>query len=389
MYVIHLGFSGFPTGMASVQRTLLTFKGLKEAGASPLIINKISHHQYPDNQKVKHFEGIPFVNTAWSNSKQPGFIKRNVNKLSGYFGELGLLYNKRKKISTAILYSTYFLEYPYYFILSKIFGFKLVLQYVEMFSAIPGRKDFFTKINDLLIDRYAGKLSDGVIAISDHLLNHIKKTAPGTPVIKLPAISDFGSIERIMPTNDKKYLMYCGTIYYEEVIEFIVSLFVRLRQNERYSGSLLLIISGSHDFNWQKLNLFLQGNPFAEAIVIKSNIPYAELISYYKGADVLLIPLRNTLQDKARFPHKIGEYTAAKKTILSTNLGELKTYFKDGFSALLADEYSEDAYYNKIADLLLKEKELNQIGIEGYGIGLKNFDYLAQGKLLKNFIDQL
>jgi hypothetical protein len=96
-----------------------------------------------------------------------------------------------------------------------------------------------------------------------------------------------------------------------------------------------------------------------------------------------------SLQDKARFPHKIGEYTAAKKPILSTNLGELKMYFKDGFSALLADEYSEDAYYNKIADLLLKEKELNQIGMEGYGIGLKNFDYLAQGKILKKFIDQL
>jgi hypothetical protein len=85
MYVIHLGFSGFPTGLASVQRTLLTFKGLKEAGASPLIINKISHHQYSDNQKVKHFQGIPFVNTAWSNSKPPGFIKRNINKFSGYF----------------------------------------------------------------------------------------------------------------------------------------------------------------------------------------------------------------------------------------------------------------------------------------------------------------
>ena len=76
MYTIHVGFSGFPTGMASVQRTLLTFKGLSLAGATPLIINKISHHQLSDNKTVKHFEGIAYANTAFYKSKPLEIIRK-------------------------------------------------------------------------------------------------------------------------------------------------------------------------------------------------------------------------------------------------------------------------------------------------------------------------
>lgn len=389
MFIVHLGFSGFPKGMASVQRTFFTFKGLKEAGATPLIINKISHHQYPDNKKVKLFDGIPYVNTSYYNSKPISFLKRNLNKLSGYFGELRLLYKKRYKIDTAILYSTYFLEYPYYYILSRIFGFKIIIQYVEMFSSIPGRNSFFTKINDKLIDRYIYLFCDGIIAISDFLVKHIQSIDPNKPLVKIPPNSDFSKIDLISPLHSGAYLMYCGTIYYEEVIEFTISLFVKLRENNKYTGSLLLIISGEQEKNWEKLRSFIKTISFQQEISIKSNIPYSELIMNYKGAEMLIIPLRNTIQDIARFPHKIGEYTAVKRPILSTNLGELKFYFNDGVSAILADTYSLEAYYDKLSTVLSSMQTLDKIGLEGYNIGLNNFDYRKQGKKLKMFIDNL
>lgn len=389
MFTVHLGFSGFPKGMASVQRTFFTFKGLKEAGANPLIINKISHHQCKDNKKVNIFEGIPYINTSYYNSKPISFFKRNINKLSGYFGELGLLYKKRKKIDTAILYSTYFFEYPYYYILSRIFGFKIVIQYVEMFSSIPGRNSFFTRINDKLIDQYIGFFCDGIIPISDFLVKQIQATYPNKPFLKLPANADFLQIDFISPLKSGAYLMYCGTIYYEEVIEFIILLFVRLKENKKYTGTLLLIISGEHEKNWEKLKFFMKTVSFEKDITIKSNVVYSELLMQYKGADILIIPMRNTIQDIARFPHKIGEYTATKRPILSTNLGELKVYFKDGISAILADNYSLESYYNRLITAISLNQSFDKIGLEGYKIGLDNFDYRSQGKKLKMFIDNL
>ena len=389
MYIIHLGFAGFPKGLASVQRTLFTFKGLKIAGANPIIINKISHNYYANNYKVKRYKDIIYVNTSLLNSKPDNFIKRNLNKMSGYVGELKFLFNKRKKIDSAILYSSYFLEYPYYFLLSRIFRFKLLIQYVEMFSVIPGRNTFFTKVNDKLIDKYICSFCDGIIAISSYLEIHIKQLAPSKPLIKIPANNDFEKMYTFPDLYAGNYLMYCGTIYYEEVIEFIIKIFIRLKEENIYTGNLLLVISGDQDQNWERLMCFVKKTAFIKDITIKSNITHDKLMQLYKAADILIIPLRNTIQDIARFPHKIGEYTASKRPILSTNIGELKSYFKDGESAILVDEYSIDAYYKRLSEVLPQKDLLTEIGLEGYKIGIDNFNYKTQGVKLFEFINTL
>jgi hypothetical protein len=103
----------------------------------------------------------------------------------------------------------------------------------------------------------------------------------------------------------------------------------------------------------------------------------------------LMIPLRDTLQDNARFPHKIGEYSASKRPILTTNFGEPKVYFKDGETALLADDYSLSSYIKKLSEVLPVKENLDKIGIGGYNVGLDNFDYKAQAITLKKFITGL
>lgn len=392
MFIIHLGFSGFPKGNASVQRVRLHFKGLKAAGMTPLVINKISHHSKNSEKRVNRSEGIPYLNTAYLLYTPDSFITRNINKISGYLGELLFFLRKRKKINVAVLYSNYFLELPYYWVLSKIFGFKIALQYVEFFSAIPGRSSLFTKLNDRLLDQQFHHFCDGVIAISNFLVQHVQKRAPKMLCIKLPAICDFSEFENIEPFQNssyKKYLMYCGSIYYLEVIELILSVFEKLKNSNSYNGGLILVVSGHHTENWERLNLFIKNIDCSNDIVLKSNIAYQSLLSLYKGADILLIPLRNTIQDNARFPHKIGEYTASKRPILSTNLGELKHYFKDGVSAFLTDEYSEIAFLEKLTAVLATGETLNLIGKEGNIIGFANFNYLQQGIALKQFLLKL
>lgn len=388
-YIIHLGFSGFPTGMASVQRTLMTFRGLKAAGNNVLIINKISHHQYDREIKMRHTEGIPYVATGWRASKPRGFVLRNINKVSGYLGELYFLFRHRKKIKAAVLYSTYFLEHPYYYFISKLFGFKLTLQYVELFSSIPGRSDFFNRINDRLIDRKLHWFCDGVIAISSLLQEHVQQLAPKLPVIKIPANSDFDYVAKIPASAERNYLMYCGTIYYVEVILFILDLFKRLREEAGYTGNILLIISGDHESNRQQLNQYLSNFAYQDAVIIRSNIPHTELIAGYKSADVLLIPLRKTIQDTARFPHKVGEYTASGRPFISTNTGEIARYFRNQENALLAEEYDLDLYFQLMASVLHLPERLNQIGAAGKATGLQYLDYRAQGQQLHQFIQSL
>jgi glycosyltransferase involved in cell wall biosynthesis len=387
-YVIHIGFSGFPKGNASVQRTRLTFRGLKEQGYNCFIINKISHHerQVNSNAKWSRSESIPYINTALLGYRPKSFLLRNINKISGYIGEFILLCTYRKKIQTAILYSNYFAELPYYWILSKVFNFKIIYQYVEFFSKIPGRDSFFTKLNDRLVDNCFFKFSHGVICISDYLMEHLRSKDTQIPAIKLPAICDYKALERVKSVQIDPYIMYCGTIYYEEVIVFILDIFENLKIKKLYEGNLLLILSGSHDSKWSQLSYRLNNHPYFENIILRKNQPFNDILPYYLGADVLLIPLRNTIQDIARFPHKIGEYTASKRPIISTNLGEVKKYFMDGISAMLTENYVVEEYVQKLSQVLSQKEWMSVIGKNGYEMGIRNFDYQAQCKKLSDFI---
>ncbi len=388
MYIIHLGVSGYPSNSAPIQRIRLTLKGLKLAGFYPLVINKQSMgtKKYP---RIKLMEGIPVIFTSAKTDRLQNFIFRNFNKLSGIYGEIVLLVKKRKKIHTSILYTPSFGELVYYRIISKLLGFKMIVQYVELRSSIPERSSFSQKINDSLFDNHFNKFCDGVIAISDFLVKHVSEKSSNLPLIKIPAMCDFDEFRNIVPFKNNNYLMYCGSIAYSNVIEFIIDVFLGLKESGKYEGDLIMVISGDHPENWNKIKSKIKDAVFGSHIVIKSNIPYNELLSLYKGSKLLMIPLRNTIQDTARFPHKIGEYTASGRPILSTNLGELKIYFRDGVSAILTEEYSVAAYIDKLSALVKDNERLNDIGRNGFTIGMNNFDYRAQTLQLKKFIIDL
>jgi glycosyltransferase involved in cell wall biosynthesis len=205
-------------------------------------------------------------------------------------------------------------------------------------------------------------------------------------VLKIPAMCDFAEYKQIQSSTTSPYIMYCGSIAYNEVIEFILEIYSSLIADKIYNGDLVLVISGSHDNNWKKIRAKIDTAGIINNVLIKSNIPYSELLSLYKGADVLLIPLRKSIQDTARFPHKIGEYTASGRPIVSTNIGELKIYFKDGVSAILADDYTVSSYVGKLTKILPDKSTLDNIGKAGYTIGVENFDFHNQGVQLQKFI---
>ncbi|MFT3680269.1 MAG: glycosyltransferase [Ferruginibacter sp.] len=173
------------------------------------------------------------------------------------------------------------------------------------------------------------------------------------------------------------------------MINFIIELYEKIRDKNLYSGYLKLIIGTSDPENLNSIRDTIAANKYGSNIVLLSGIPYTDLIANYKGADLLLIPLRDTIQDTARFPHKISEYTAAGKPLISTNIGELKYYFEDNNSAILANEYTMDAYIQCLEKALKEEGKLKKIGENGYQVGRNNFHYQANIIPLKGFFEML
>lgn len=387
MFVIHLGVSGFPRGTAQMQRIRLTFKSLKLAGCHPLIINKHSVYKTENAKKINRFEGIPYIYTSYSKSRPDSFIGRNFNKLSGYVRELFLLIKKRKSLDASIYYDSSFSDLVYYRLISKILGFKLILQYVEYRSSIPA-KTFLTRLNNRLFDSYCFNFCDGIIVISEFLREISQSKNKYLPLLKVPAICDFSEFENKESIKPEECLMYCGTMVYLPVIIFIIELYCKLRELNLYEGKLVLAI-GMGDANVSAHNDLLdkiQVSKYRDQIELKINVPHKSLINMYLASELLIVPMRNSIQDIAGFHHKVGEYTAAARPIISNNIGELKHYFADGVSAILADEYSIESYLVKLSVRLASKNELKIIAQNGYKVGLNSLNYKNYSIELRNFI---
>ena len=390
MYIVHVGSPYFPKGNAATQRIRVTYRALKEAGFSTLIINKESYRTDVNLKRANRFEGIPYVYTSTSLTRPKFWVAFRLNRISGIIGELKVLFKRRKKIGAIILYNTSsFSELVYYRLVSTLIGFKLVFQYVEYRSsfkaASPGRK-----INNYFFDNFSSYFTDGVIVISEFLRNEIAKRNNKLPLIKIPAICNFEEFAAIDALKTPySYLLYCGTSEYLPVIIFIIELYEEIRERKLYNGNLKLIIGANNPQSLEVVKDIIKKSNYKENIILLSGIPYNELIASYKSADLLLIPLRNTLQDLARFPHKISEYTASKRPLISTNIGELKYYFENNVSAILADEYTIDSYIESLANILPNKESLDQIGNRGYEVGVNNFHYQANVNGLKVFFQKL
>ena len=184
--------------------------------------------------------------------------------------------------------------------------------------------------------------------------------------------------------------MYCGSLGYLPVIEFVIDLFCKLKEISAYNGKLLLALGG-----YGKLGEFngvikrIDDSIYGKDIILKTNVPHNELIKIYLGAELLIVPMRNYIRDIAGFHHKIGEYCAARKPIISTNYGELSYYFNDGISAILADEYTIDSYVDKLKTVLPHKDKLKMIAEGGFQVGSEKLNYLNNGTILREFILEL
>lgn len=122
---------------------------------------------------------------------------------------------------------------------------------------------------------------------------------------------------------------------------------------------------------------------------ILTQLPYDELIAYFKHAYALFIPLRPIISDIARFPNKVCEYLASEGVIITTDVGEMSYYFKDGENAVVAKDYSIDSMLECLEKLHNGEYDYENIRLQGYTTGKQLFDMESYAIKLQSFIEAI
>ena len=255
---------------------------------------------------------------------------------------------------------------------------------MEWHMAVPSN-NLFEKINKYLFDTLSFKMASGAIPISKFIQKKIYSTNKYLPTFLLPAITDFELINTIETSDhsSKDYILYCGNLGYMSVIKFIIESYSRIKIRNRYVKLLLVVNGKSEDFIYLKnlINKFKVGAD----VIIKNDLTFQSLISSYKNSLGLLIPLRKTNQDMARFPHKISEYTATKRPIITMDFGVINDYF-DKTSAYICSEYSTLEYAKIIDSLIDNPLDAIKIGIKGHEVGKKFLNTKSYNKTLAEFL---
>lgn len=148
-----------------------------------------------------------------------------------------------------------------------------------------------------------------------------------------------------------------------------------------------MILNGPENYK-QNIVKYIEEKELSERIVIKSKLPYKDLINEYLNAKALLIPLDpNYEQDEARFSQKIAEYIASRRPIITNNVGEIKYYFKKD-EAIICD-FTEEAFADTFKWAEENKGKCDVIGENGYRRGDTDFNYNSKGRELYNFLQTL
>ncbi|HBC78660.1 MAG TPA: hypothetical protein DEO60_03135 [Bacteroidales bacterium] len=368
----------FPLGKAQVQRQLLLARAIIHEGFDVTVLCRYGIHNESDGiDKEGIFEEVNYIYCSGTSVRPEGILKRNFLKIKGLFNEIYYYwqFSKRKQLAGVLVSTNNFYNIPFYFLLGKLFKSITVIDNVEYWTAITDHKGF-DRFDKYLYDKLYFYFSDRIICISDFLKLKVP-AAIRDKVIKIPAITDFEKFS-IKIENPKlvegEYFLYCGSENYFEVIDFVISAFEA--QAEYTDTSLALVTKHTGE-----LQNRIERSNTRDRIFIFSGIPYSELVNLYRNSQALIIPMRNSDQDKARFPHKISEYCASKRPIITNSVGEINNYFTKA-NSFLCDAYDIQDY-SKAMMLATTDQNLSEtIATESYYTGIRNFNYLSYSRSL-------
>ncbi len=379
--VLYVGSLGFPFGSAMVYRMSQIATMLNYIGYKTLVINRRGLHnkQHSIREGINvygKYKDVSYIHTSLISYRPNNFIVRNIFKALGFVIEfLTIFYQKvfcnyKLMICNSIDLKTV----KYYFYLSRLFKMKFVYDYVEFVDSLHNRDA--KCINELILkfDNNINKYADFYIVISKYLDNHLSGLDKKAKKIIIPPTQNFNFFDNIKKLpGHQKYFMYCGAISYINAIKFVINAYNKSNAAET-NIMLYLVISGGDSKTMNQLQIYTDKLSCRKNIIILSQLPYDLLISYYKSSEALLLPLRNTIQDMARFPFKICEYLASKRPIITSNIGVVSEYFIDNENALIAIPNDIDSFVEKMNYVVLNSFAANEIGNNGYILGKNKFN---------------
>jgi len=348
------------------------------------------------DKRTNNYKGIKFTYCSFI-SKPHNYLLKAFDVFVAIFTIPAIIIIKKIKgnIDTVIIYTGYAYQNFPVLLTCKIFKVPLYKYSVDWYNkdTIVRKWWMLPKWWMFMIElSFFDKFLNGIIVISQFLKNHYYKIGVSNEkIILIPNIIDlklFNSVKKLNVNGKGKAFRigYVGAAFLLNGVDDLIIAFKYV--HEKYTNTELLIVG---DVNGEASQLPLlkaiaDENGVAEHIIFTGMVHSNAVPEYLASCDVLVMARKDTHFAKAGFPTKLGEYFAAKRPVIMTNVGDIAQYFIDGKELLIAEPDNPQSFASKIIYLIENIHERKRIAQNGYFWAKENLDYIKNSRKIFNFI---
>ena len=272
-------------------------------------------------------------------------------------------------------------------IFARLFGLKVFRINTEVYSPETYAFKWWRKplilFNELQV-KYFDRYLDGIIVLSHFLKKlEIENRVKEQNILLIPHFIDIDT----KSTDNKCYehsridrIGYCGNRSIPNGILDLIHAFLIL-QKKRLNEVELIIIGEITPSIEQEITKRALKN-----VIFTGKLSASQVSIELQKCSILVNPRRLGVSADSGFPTKIGEYFAAKKTVVATNVGDLGLYFKDKEELIFAEPNEPISICNAIEYALQNQDIALEIAKKGKNWAVNNLDYLNNSKKLIEFI---
>jgi glycosyltransferase involved in cell wall biosynthesis len=387
---------GLPVGYAPSTRTINIALALSDDSRNKVSILLLKPSEYAKEIKNSKIKGdvhdIPFEYTCGSTVHSINWFGRRFQSLIGTVNAAKNIIKHRKSTFSVILYSRNIEVIIFLSMICRAIGIKTVLELCEWPETQP-KQSRFTQLRKKLFCNYSLNFVDGVIYISQYIKVKVEEyeitKKRNIPKFHLPILCDAAEYDKnTTETLSNPFFLYCGNFSYQSLIfKTLESFALVLKEKPEYK----MVLVGSSDNELHRNSVFekVQQLGLSSQIELPGFVDREKLITLYKTAHALLLPLEDDAQSNARFPTKLSEYLLSGRPVVVSNVGEIPNHLTDNVSAFITKDSSVENFANRVVDAVENPIKAGLVGEAGRNVALVDFNYKTYSNKFITWINHL
>ncbi len=396
MKVYIITSDGFPNGLATSNRIKCYAKALLAGGieCEVIIYRRTERYGIPPINTIGEgkYEGIPFKYIGGTPLRGSNVLIRRFNDFKD---KIKLMIYLKTVLKVNDIVFAYFGRDVKYNIDLCNFVHDFKAKYIIDLCELPygEREETVNDIrNRMVVEKRLFPIVDGIIPISDTLKEYASQFMnPKCLIQKIPIMVDFEkcNIEDKSGESDYPYIFHSGAL--TEQKDGILGMIEAFGIAAQHLTGIKFLLTGKLEKSQfvKEITDLLNRYNIAGRVIFLGYLTDEELRNYLSHASLTIINKYRTKQNKYCFATKLGEYMAAGKPVITTNVGESQNWLRNGVNAYIVEAENVSALGSAISTCFEKPIERKVIGENARMTCKNSFNYVLYSSILKEFLVDL